>query len=102
VEIAGREQEFLISATGRKISLTMFNMHDSIFDNLYAVQFYQKQPGAAEFRYKPTRNFNPSQLENIQKGIRSKLGDDFEISFRQVEEMERTSRGKHRWLISEL
>ena len=102
VEVAGREQEFLISATGRKISLTMFNMHDSIFDNLYAVQFYQKQPGVAEFRYKPTRNFNPSQLENIQKGIRSKLGDDFEISFRQVEEMERTSRGKHRWLISEL
>ena len=80
----------------------MLYMHDSIFDNLYAVQFYQKQACVAEFRYKPTRDFNSSQLENIQKGVRSKLGDDFEISFRQVEEMERTIRGKHRWLISEL
>ncbi|MGN6387235.1 MAG: phenylacetate--CoA ligase family protein, partial [Verrucomicrobiota bacterium] len=50
-EVAGREQEFLVSGTGRKISLTAFNMHDRIFDGLYAVQFYQERPGEAEFRY---------------------------------------------------
>ncbi len=89
-------------AMGRRISLTMFNMHDAVFDNLYAVQFYQREPGVAEFRYKPTPQFSNTQLETIRAGIRKKLGDDFEVSFRAVEETERTARGKHCWLVSEL
>ena len=80
----------------------MFNMHDDVFDHLYAVQFYQKEPGIAEFRYKPTPQFGASQLESIRAGVRKKLGDDFEVSFKAVEETERTARGKHRWLVSEL
>lgn len=101
-EIAGREQEFLVSATGRRISLTMFNMHDEVFDNLYAVQFYQKEPGVAEFHYKPTPQFSASQLDSIRAGVQKKLGDDFEVSFKAVEETQKTTRGKHRWLVSEL
>ncbi len=101
-EIAGREQEFLVSASGRKISLTMFNMHDAVFDNLYAVQFYQKEKGKAIFRYQPTKHFNPSQLESIKEKVTNKLGDDFEISFQKVEEMDKTQRGKHRWLVSDI
>lgn len=101
-EIAGREQEFLVSGEGRRISLTAFNMHDAIFDGLYAVQFYQEQPGYAEFRYVPSPAFHASRLDAIQAGIRRKLGDDFFVEFRQVQETERTSRGKHRWLVSRI
>lgn len=102
VEIAGREQEFLVTATGRKISLTAFNMHDAIFDHLYAVQFFQEEPGRAEFRYVAGPNFHSSRLEQIEAGIRRKLGDDFQIGFRAVAEVERTAAGKHRWLVSKL
>jgi phenylacetate-CoA ligase len=102
VEIAGREQEFLVSATGRRISLTAFNMHDAVFDHLYAVQFYQDQPGVAEFRYLAGPKFHRSRLTDIEAAIRRKLGDDFRITFREVKEVEKTSRGKHRWLISKL
>ena len=63
-EIAGREQEFLMSATGRRISLTAFNMHDDTFDHLYAVQFYQDQPGVAEFRYVPGPQFHRSRWKS--------------------------------------
>lgn len=101
-DIAGRDQEFLVSATGRRISLTAFNMHDAIFDDLYAVQFYQDQRGIAEFRYVAAPQFHASRLPSIEAGIRKKLGDDFEIAFRQVTEVERTPRGKHRWLVSRL
>lgn len=101
-EIAGREQEFLVSAAGRKISLTAFNMHDAIFDDLYAVQFYQEEPGVAEFRYVAGPNFHSSRLNAIQVGIKRKLGDDFQITFRAVKETEKTDRGKHRWLVSKL
>jgi phenylacetate-CoA ligase len=101
-EIAGREQEFLVSREGRRISLTAFNMHDDIFDGLYAVQFFQDTPGVAEFRYVPSPQFHASRLEAIRAGVQRKLGDDFTVVFREVRETERTARGKHRWLVSSL
>jgi phenylacetate-CoA ligase len=102
VEIAGREQEFLVSGTGRKISLTAFNMHDAVFDDLYAVQFYQEQPGRAEFRYVAGPRFDASRLPEIESGIRRKLGDDFSITLRQVQDVEKTAAGKHKWLVSKI
>jgi phenylacetate-CoA ligase len=101
-EIAGRSQEYLVSATGRKISLTAFNMHDSIFNDLYAVQFYQEAPGRVEFRYVAGPQFHSSRLTAIEAGIRRKLGEDFQIEFRAVKEVEKTARGKHRWLVSKI
>jgi phenylacetate-CoA ligase len=101
-EIAGRAQEFLVSAKGRRISLTAFNMHDSVFDDLYAVQFFQDAPGVVEFRYLPGPRFDSSRLTQIEAGIRHKLGDDFEIQLRAVSDVEKTARGKHCWLVSKL
>jgi phenylacetate-CoA ligase len=101
-DVVGRDQEFLVSATGRRISLTAFNMHDAIFDDLYAVQFAQEEPGVAEFRYVAGPGFRSTRLPAIEAGIRRKLGDDFQITLRQVAETERTARGKHRWLVSNL
>lgn len=101
-EIAGREQEFLVSGSGRRISLTAFNMHDAIFDGLYAVQLFQEEPGRAEFRYVASPAFHASRLDAIRAGVERKLGDDFAITFREVRETERTARGKHKWLVSHL
>jgi len=100
--VDGREQEFLISETGRRISLTAVNMHDTIFDDLYAVQFYQDDRGRAEFRYVPGPNFSTARLPQIEAGLRRKLGDDFRIELRPMQEVEKTERGKHRWLVSTL
>ncbi len=87
-EIAGREQEFLVSSSGRRISLTAVNMHSDIFDGLYAVQFYQDEPGVAEFRYVPGPQFHASHLSTIESAILQKLGDDFRLVLRAVEETE--------------
>ncbi len=102
VEIAGRQQECLVSAAGRRISLTAFNMHDAVFDDLYAVQFYQERAGLAEFRYVAGTKFHQSRLSRIEESLRRKLGDDFQLTFREVKEVEKTARGKHRWLVSQL
>ena len=101
-EVVGREQEFLISASGRRISLTAFNLHDAVFDGLYAVQFYQEECGKAEFRYVAGPDFHRSRLPQIETGIRRKLGEDFQVVLREVKETEKTARGKHRWLVSRL
>jgi phenylacetate-CoA ligase len=100
--IEGREQEFLVTTTGRRISMTAINMHDSIFDDLYSVQFYQDEAGRAELRYVPRPTFARSRVEHIREGVRRKLGDDFQLEVREVSDTEKTARGKHRWLISKL
>ena len=77
-----------------------FNMHDSIFDGIYAVQFFQEEPGIAEFRYIPGPRFDSSRLKQIEGGIRRKLGDDFDLTLKPVKEVEKTAAGKHKWLVS--
>ena len=101
-EVAGREQEFLVARGGRRISLTAFNMHDAIFDDLYAVQFFQEEPGVAEFRYVPGPDFHSSRLDAIRRAVARKLGDDFEFELKPVVETEKTARGKHKWLVNRL
>ncbi len=101
-EVAGRDQEYLVALGGRRVSLTAFNMHDRTFDEIVSVQFFQDRPGRAELRYVAGPRFDPSQLPHIEAGIRRKLGDDFEVELRSVRETEKTSRGKHRWLVSTL
>lgn len=100
--VVGRDYEFLVSATGRRISLTAINMHDRIFDGLYAVQFAQEQPGVVEFRYQPGAQWAPSREEGIRSGLLKKLGDDFTLHLKSVAEVEKTKGGKARWLITSL
>ena len=50
----------------------------------------------------PGPGFHRSRLAAIEAGIRRKLGDDFGLEMRQVKEMEKTARGKHRWVVSKL
>ena len=101
-EVVGRDYEFLVSATGRRISLTAINMHDRIFEGLMAVQFEQERAGEVELRYQPGPLWDGSRVEPMRNGLMKKLGDDFRLTLREVSEVEKTSAGKHKWLISKL
>lgn len=101
-EVVGRDYEFLVSSTGRRISLTAINMHDSLFDGLLAVQFHQHQPGVAECLLLPGPSWSPDRESAIHSGLMEKLGDDFTLTLRVTDRMEQTSAGKHRWLVTVL
>ena len=66
------------------------------------MQFFQAEPGVAEFRYIPSAQFHSSRLAGIESGVMHKLGDDFRLVMREVDEVEKTPRGKHSWLVSKL
>jgi len=99
-EIVGRDYEFLVSATGRRISLTAINMHDRIFDGLLAVQFFQEHAGVVECRFQPGPQWQSSRGEAMRTALLKKLGDDFMLTIRAVPEVEKTSAGKHKWLVA--
>ena len=100
--VIGRDYEFLISRNGRRISLTAMNMHDDLFDGLLAVQFHQHEPGVVECHLQPTPTWSRDRETGIRVGLLRKLGDDFELTLRMVDEIEKTSTGKHRWLVTTL
>lgn len=99
-EIVGREHEFLVSGTGRRISLTAINMHDRIFDGLLAVQFFQERAGVVECRYQLGPQWPRESEGAMRAGLMRKLGDDFEMEMREVKEVEKTPAGKHKWLVT--
>ena len=98
-EVVGRDYEFLVSSTGRHVSLTAINMHDGIFDGLLAVQFQQEKPGATELRYQAGPQWNEGRLATMRSGLMRKLGDDFDLALKPVAQIEKTPAGKHRWLV---
>lgn len=100
--VVGRDYEFLISATGRRISLTAINMHDDIFDGLLAVQFFQERQGEVECRFQPGLHWQSSRAEAMRAGLLKKLGDDFTLTLREVQEVEKTSAGKCKWMVTVL
>jgi len=100
--VVGRDYEFLVSRTGRRISLTAINMHDGIFDGLLAVQFRQERRGEVEFRFQPGAQWSRQRVDAIRSGLLKKLGDDFTIRLLEVDGVEKTQTGKHKWLITSL
>lgn len=101
-EVVGREYEYLLSDQHRRVSLTAINMHDDLFEGLIAVQFFQASLGKVEFRYQAGSNWKPTRLAVIRKGLEAKLGEDFELSLVEVNEVQKTAAGKHCWLLSQL
>lgn len=91
-----------MTSTGRLISMTAINMHDSIFDHVRQFQFFQEERGKLRFRYIPKESCCPDVVADMKGRLLVKLGDDVSLCMEQVPEISLTSRGKHRFLIQKL
>ncbi|MCE7934635.1 MAG: phenylacetate--CoA ligase family protein [Chlorobi bacterium CHB2] len=101
-QIEGRLQEMIVSKNGNLISMTAINMHSDVFDNLYQFQFYQDTPGKLLMKQLRRAEFSINDAEKIDRELKKKIGDQFEIEYRSVESIEGTARGKARFLIQRL
>ena len=101
-KIDGRLQEFIVTGTGRLISMTAINFHDDIFDHIKQFQFYQEEKGKVTFCYIPKPTLNNSILQDVRRRLLVKLGDDVELELKAVNDIPLTPRGKHRFLIQKL
>ncbi len=101
-KIEGRLQEFIITNSGRYISMTAINMHDDIFDLLQQFMFYQEQKGIVIFKYLPKRKLTDIETKNIEERLKIKLGNDIELLLQEVEKIPRMPSGKYRFLEQKL
>jgi len=100
--VEGRLQEFIITGSGRPISMTAVNMHDDVFDDIRQFQFFQREKGELYFRFIPKDTCRPESLDRIRIRLASKLGNDMKLHFQRVEDIPVTGRGKHRFLMQEM
>lgn len=100
--IDGRIQEMIVSRSGNLISMTAINMHDDLFDNVYQFQFQQQEVGELLMRIVRKEGYSDKDTSRIIKALEQKLGTQFDIEIEFVEKIERTQRGKFRFLIQEL
>jgi len=101
-KIEGRLQEFIVTKTGRRITMTAINMHDDIFDHIRQFQFHQKTLGQIEFHYIPRKTCSSAIVDEMKRRLLVKLGDDVELILKSVRDIPLTVRGKHRFLIQKL
>lgn len=101
-EIQGREQEFIVTSSGRKICIAAVNMHSDIFDHVKLFQFVQNTIGKVQFNYLPKPTFDDRHKERIHLELIAKLGHDTDIDMNQVEKIEPTVSGKQKFLIQNL
>ncbi|ASS89472.1 phenylacetate--CoA ligase family protein [Aeribacillus pallidus] len=95
-------QEMLVTSKGNKISITAINMHSDIFDNVKQFQFYQNKPGFCILRIVKKPSYSAQDEANIVKELKKKLTDEISLDIEYVNEIERTSRGKYKFLIQEI
>jgi phenylacetate-CoA ligase len=100
--IEGRLQEFIVTASGRHISMTSINMHDDTFDEVQQFQFEQSTKGRLRFYYIPKSTWTDDAAEKIRKRLFFKLGPDVDLSMSPVAAIPLTGRGKHRFLVQHL
>ncbi len=100
--VIGRSHEFIVTSTGRHISMTAINMHDDIFDGLRQFQFAQTKMGEVTFCYVPKTQLPREELDRIRRGLMVKLGDDLVLDMKEVAEIPRTPSGKLRFLDQRL
>lgn len=100
--IQGRLQEFIISSTGRYISMTSINMHDDIFDDLKQFRFVQEIEGRVIFKFIPKETANNLNFEELFKRLKAKLGDDIQLELSSVDFLPRNKSGKFSFLEQKL
>ena len=82
--------------------MTAIDLHDPVFDRLRRFQFLQETPGRQVFWYVPKSPFTGAGKSGIREGSMSRPGNDIELQMRETDRIERTARGKLRYLDQRL
>ena len=100
--IEGRKQDYFINRYGNKITFTCSD--DALWrvnDKIFAYQYIQNEPGKVILTIEPKKELDAKDYKCIRQDF-LKFYPDFEIEIKLVEHIERTKRGKYKFLIQKL
>ncbi|QDP41454.1 phenylacetate--CoA ligase family protein [Radiobacillus deserti] len=95
-------QEMLVCKDGSKVSITALNMHSNLFDNVKHYQLFQHKVGEVIIKIVKTDKFSDNDEIAILKEFMKKMGESIDFKVTYVSEIEKTQRGKYKYLIQKL
>lgn len=104
-DLIGRgSKDIIIGKSGTKIPFNaMFiAIHSNVFSNILRFQFHQKKPGEIIIRVVPKANFSALDKKRFLDAIYLRVGEDLEVEFEEVNDIELTERGKSRLFIQDI
>jgi phenylacetate-CoA ligase len=98
--LEGRLDDLIITKDGRFIGRIDEAFHDSF--GIKMSQIVQKKAGQIVVRIVKTESFSSEDLNKLDYQLRKRLGQDMEIRYEFVDEVQLVGSGKYRFVISEI
>lgn len=95
-------QEMILGKSGALISLAALNLHSDAFRNVHRFQLHQQQQGKITLKVMPKSSFREEDKEKIMAAFHKKIGDDLDVTVKEVKDIPLTERGKSKLLLQEL
>lgn len=110
-DIIGREKEFLITPSGRKVhgaalfNLLFYTIESSVLpdavNRIKEFQIIQRQKGKVEIVFACDGELPAEVLDFIHSSIKNRF-NEWDVEFRFVDEIDRSRAGKFRFIINEM
>jgi len=101
-KIDGRSHEFIVSKKKKLIALTSVSIICGWFTELHQFRFYQDTIGTVVLQYIKKQGVSVINEANIRKALLDKIGDEYDLIFKEVETITPTSSGKLTYLEQKL
>ncbi len=103
-QVEGRVQHMIVSRDGRIIPLTalVFGQHLQAFNKVEKMQLEQWHPGEVNVKLIKGTNFNAEDVQILIQQLTSASENTILFSVSFHDELERTSAGKHKFLLQHL
>ena len=99
-EIEGRSQEIVIDKQGNRHSLApfIFGIHDTMWANIAAIQFVQKEKGKLELLAVSTTLSKQETIDYLGNVFEKRFSPNFMLTIKPVEVIPKTRAGKQMYL----
>lgn len=101
-EVVGRLQDFLVTPEGNFVHGGYFPHTFRQWPEIVRYQVYQPDKTHLNVRMVCKRDCGSGWLNSVQSEIQNRFGADMNISIEMVDEIELSSAGKHRFIISDV
>jgi phenylacetate-CoA ligase len=101
--IHGRSHQFVVSRTQSYIPISgLYGLVAKSSNNVIDTQLYQDSPGKIVLMIMRSRTYSEIDEQNILSNFQKKFGSEIELIVDYVDDIPRTPRGKHQFLIQKL
>ncbi len=98
--IDGRIEDYVVTPDGRRIGRCDHIFKDMV--NVKECQIYQEDPGTVVFRVVRGSRYTETDARKLLSEARARLGTEIHIQVDYVDAVERTARGKLRFVVSRI